>query len=146
MRSITLFACAALCLAAMPAAAQTSLGTFNWRLAPYGSVLTLTVTQRGSVYELIGFESQCGGNLSLPASGVAVPQANGTIFFGVTSINERGHGLHTRGFITLPSLSGTWSDNAGNTNQPFQLVSAGPVCPGGPRTDPISGDVPPAQR
>ena len=50
-----------------------------------------------------------------------MPQANGTIFFGVTSINERGHGLHTRGFITLPTLSGTWSDNAGNTNQPFQL-------------------------
>ena len=75
------------------------------------------MTQRGPVYELIGFESQCGGNLSLPASGVAVPQANGTIFFGVTSINERGHGLHTRGFITLPTLSGTWSDNAGHQYQ-----------------------------
>ena len=131
-------------LSAAAAEAQT-IGTFHWQLSPYGSVLTLTVTQRGSVYELIGFESQCGGNLSLPASGVAVPQANGTIFFGVTSINERGRGLHTRGFITLPTLSGTWSDNAGNTNQPFLSVPGGPVCPGGPRTDPLSGDAPPPQ-
>ena len=141
MRHIAAFALVTLLLAPAAAGAQT-IGTFNWRLAPYGSVLTLTVTQRGPVYELIGLESQCGGNLSLPASGVAVPQANGTIFFGVTSINERGRGLHTRGFITLPTLSGTWSDNAGNTNQPFQPVPSGPVCPNGLRTDPISGDAP----
>ena len=139
MRLVRSLLLAALLLPVASADAQT-IGTFNWRLAPYGSVLTLTVTQRGNVYELIGFESQCGGNLSLPANGVAVPQANGAIFFGVTSINESGRGLHTRGFITLPTLSGTWSDNAGNTDQAFQLVPSGPVCPGGPRTGPISPD------
>ena len=145
MRHIAAIALAVLVLSATSAGAQT-IGTFSWRLSPYGSVLTLTVTQRGGVYELIGFESQCGGNLSLPASGVAVPQANGTIFFGVTSINERGRGLHTRGFITLPTLSGTWSDNAGNTNQPFlSSPPASPGCTGGPRIDPLSGDAPGAQ-
>jgi hypothetical protein len=144
MRHIAATALAVFLLSAAAAEAQT-IGTFSWHLQPYGSVLTLTVTQRGAVYELIGFESQCGGNLSLPASGVAVFQANGTIFFGVTSINERGRGLHTRGFITLPTLSGTWSDNAGNTNQPFLPVPSGPVCPGGPRIDPLTGDAPPPQ-
>jgi hypothetical protein len=142
MRHIAALVLAVFVLSAASLQAQT-IGTFSWRLSPYGSVLTLTVTQRGGVYELIGFESQCGGNLSLPASGVAVPQANGTIFFGLTSINERGGGLHTRGFITLPTLSGTWSDNAGNTNQPFlPTVPASPNCVGGPRTDPLSGDAP----
>jgi hypothetical protein len=120
MRLVRSLLLATLLLSAASADAQT-IGTFNWRL------------------------SQCGGNFSLPANGVAVPQANGAIFFGVTSINENGRGLHTRGYITLPTLSGTWSDNAGNTNQPFQLVPAGPVCPGGPRTGPNSPDLPPAQ-
>jgi hypothetical protein len=121
MRLVRSLLLATLLLSAASADAQT-IGTFNWRL------------------------SQCGGNFSLPASGVAVPQVNGTIFFGVTSINENGRGLHTRGYITLPTLSGTWSDNAGNSNQQFlPTVPASPNCVGGPRTGPNSPDLPPAQ-
>jgi hypothetical protein len=123
-------------LCATPAAAQ-NLGTFRWQLQPYGSVLTLTVVQQGDIYLLDGFESQCGGNPTLPASGVAVPQANGSVLIGVTTVNERGHGLHTRAFVNLADFNGFWSDNAGNISQVFRF-NPGETCPGGPRTDPTS--------
>lgn len=126
---------------ALPADAQT-LGTFQWQVQPYGSVLHLTITQVGNLYRLEGFESQCGGNATLPVTGLAVPQANGDLILGVTTINERGKGLHTRATITAgQGFSGFYSDNAGNTNQPFKL-NPGTTCPGGPRTDPISADAP----
>jgi len=140
MRTLSALALALFVVSVAPAGAQT-IGTFQWQLQPYGSVLSLTVTQRGSVYELIGFEAQCS-NLSLPVSGVGVPQANGTIFFGVTSINENGRGLHTRIYVNPGNgYNGTWSDNAGNTNQVAKFNPATtPVCPGGPRTGPTSPD------
>lgn len=141
MRTISALVLAALVLAAAPAQAQV-IGTLNWQLQPYGSVLTLTITQKGNLFALEGFEAQCGGNLSLPVTGLAVVQANGTIMFGVTSINEGGRGLHTRAYVTAGNnFNGTWADNAGNFNQPFVFRSTtpGPVCPGGPRTDPTSG-------
>ena len=72
-------------MSASVASAQ-SLGTFRWQLQPYGSVLNLNVTQSGSVYVMTGFEAQCGGNASLPVSGVAVPQANGSVMIGLTTI------------------------------------------------------------
>lgn len=146
MRSLSasLFALIVSAALAAPAQAQT-LGTFRWRLAPYGSVLALTVTQRGSVYELIGFEAQCGGNLSLPVNGVGVVQADGRVFLGLTSITVDGRGLHTRALINTSDFSGFWSDNAGNTSQPFEF-NPPPTCqpPLGPRTGPSSPDQPPA--
>jgi hypothetical protein len=126
-----------------PASAQ-NLGTFRWQLQPYGSVLNLTVVQQGAVYLLDGFESQCGGNASLPVSGVAVLQANGTVMIGVTSINEQGRGLHTRATINTSDFNGSWSDNAGNTNQTFRF-NPGDPCPLGPRTGPTSPDERPGE-
>jgi hypothetical protein len=121
---------------AVPAGAQ-SLGTFRWQLQPFGSVLNLNVVQQGSIYLLNGFEAQCD-NPSLPAWGVAVPQANGSVFIGVTSITSGGHGLHTRAFINLTDFSGGWSDNA-NQSGTFAF-NPGVTCPGGPRIDPIVPD------
>ncbi len=137
-RSLLILVCAGVLAAASPAAAQT-IGTFRWQLQPYGSVLNLTVVQQGSLFLLSGFEAQCGGNASLPVSGVAVPQANGQIFIGVTSITENGQGLHTRAFINLSDFNGSWSDNANNSNQPF-VFNPGTTCPGGPRTGPTVPD------
>lgn len=125
---------------AAPAGAQT-IGTFRWQLAPYGSVLNLTVTQQGSIYLINGFETQCGGNLSLPVSGTAVLQANGQVFIGVTSITENGQGLHTRAYVNLSDFGGSWADNAGNYNQPL-IFNPGNTCPGGPRSSPTSPDAP----
>lgn len=75
-------------------------------------------------------------------TGSAVVQANGTSMFGLTSINEGSRGLHIRAYISAGNnFGGTWSDNAGNTNQPFVLVASQPPpnCVGGPRTGPTSG-------
>lgn len=132
---------AVLFAAAAPAGAQT-IGTFRWQLAPTGSVLNLTVTQQGSIYLLSGFEAQCGGNLSLPVSGVGVVQANGQVFLGLTSINENGRGIHTRAYVNLTTFNGSWSDNTGYSNQSF-VFNPGVTCPGGPRTGPSAPDTPP---
>lgn len=137
MRVFTASLVGTLALAAAPASAQ-NLGTFRWHLQPYGSVLELTVEQKGNLFVLQGQEIQCGNNPSLPVTGLAVPQANGQIVFGTTTITVNGRGLHTRATISLSNgLNGTWSDNAGNTNQSFRF-NPGTTCPGGPRTDPIT--------
>lgn len=114
-----------------------SLGTFRWQLLPYGSVLNLTVTQEGSVYLLNGFEAQCS-NASLPVWGVAVPQANGTVFIGLTTITEQGNGLHTRASINISDFGGGWSDNANSTGT--LLFNPPDPCPSGPRVGPIEPD------
>jgi hypothetical protein len=131
LRSLTLLA---LVLSAAPAFAQ-SLGTFRWQLQPYGSVLQISVTQQGGIFLLDGIELQCGGNASLPVNGVAVPQANGSVILGMTTINENGRGIHTRATVNTADFGGFYSDNAGNTNQPF-IFNPGETCPGGPRTGP----------
>jgi hypothetical protein len=130
-RSLTLLA---LVLSATPAFAQ-SVGTFRWQVQPYGSVLQISVTQQGGIYLLAGIELQCGGNASLPVNGVAVPQANGSVILGLTTINENGRGIHTRATVNTSDFNGFYSDNAGNTNQPF-VFNPGETCPGGPRTGP----------
>ena len=89
---------------AVPSASAQSLGTFRWQLQPYGSVLQISVTQQGGIYLLDGIELQCGGNASLPVNGVAVPQANGSVILGLTTINEQGRGLHTRATINTSRL------------------------------------------
>jgi hypothetical protein len=121
-------------LACAGSAHAQSLGTFRWQLQPFGSVLNLTVTQQGTIYLLNGFEAQCS-NPSLPVWGVAVPQANGTILFGLTTITENGNGLHTRASIALSTLAGSWIDNA-NSSGNF-VFNPGNTCPGGPRIGPI---------
>jgi hypothetical protein len=120
-----------------------SLGTFRWQLQPFGSVLNLSVTQSGAIYIMNGFEAQCGGNLSLPVWGVAVPQANGTVMIGLTTITELGSGLHTQARISMTTFNGTWSDN-GNQSGNFAF-NPGVTCPGGPRIAPIHPDMADAQ-
>lgn len=137
MRSMSAFVLAALAFVAAPSTAHAQvIGTFNFQLQPLGSVLNLTLTQKGPFYVVEGFEAQCGGNLSLPVTGIGVPQANGLIFFGLTSINETGSGLHTRAYVNPGNLAASrWADNTGYFNQVFALVGSGaPVCPGGLRT------------
>lgn len=138
LRHVLAISAVAFFLGVAPAGAQ-SLGTFRWQVAPFGSVITLNVTQQGSIYLLDGFESQCGGNATLPVSGIGVVQANGQVFFGLTTITENGRGLHTQASIsTTNNFSGTWRDNA-NQNGNF-VFNPGTTCPGGPRISPIVPD------
>lgn len=128
---------------AVSSASAQSLGTFRWQLQPYGSVLNLEVTQQGGVFLLAGFEAQCGDVPKLPASGIALVQPDGSVALGITTINERGRGLHTRAVINTADFNGVWVDNAGNNFPNPNLVfrfNPGNTCPGGPRTDPTSPD------
>ncbi|MEZ5294273.1 MAG: hypothetical protein R2745_24560 [Vicinamibacterales bacterium] len=132
---------ATLALVVTASADAQTLGTFRWRVAPYGSVLNLTITQVGSIYRLEGFEQECGG-LNLPVTGVAVAQSNGTIMFGMTTIQVGGRGLHTLASISIVDLNGGYSDNSLNNNQPFLFHTGPPPCPGGPRSSPTTAATP----
>lgn len=126
---------AALAMAA-PANAQT-LGTFRWNTAPFCNVLNVTVIQQGAVFQLIGFEEQCGGNPSLPVFGTALIQTDGSIWVGWTTVMEDGRGLVTRATLSTPDFNGTWSDNSGESGT--MTFNPGPVesLPGGPRPGPV---------
>jgi len=115
---------------AKPAAAQ-SLGVFRWQLQPYCNVVTLNVTQTGSVYTLDGYDDQCGAATRAAAVGTAFPNPNGTIGLGMTVVvTPNAAPLHIQATITLATVSGTWRDSAGNTG-PFVFNPA--IAPGAPR-------------
>lgn len=124
-------------IAATPVSAQT-IGTFQWRVAPFCSVINITVTQVGSTYTLAGFEEQCGGNPRLPVYGSAVVQPSGQIWLGFTTVFDFGNGLHTNATIAS-NLSGTWRDNA-NQNGTFDFNPGPGPFPGGPRITPLEPD------
>jgi hypothetical protein len=136
LRRIAVLFAIAVTLPSADAMAQ-SLGTFRWQLLPFGRVLNLTVTQQGSIYLLNGFEAQCS-NPSLPVWGVAVPQANGSVLMGLTTITEQGNGLHTRISLSPTDFSGSWIDNA-NSNGTLRFNPPNP-CPSGPRIGPVEPD------
>ena len=74
-------------LAAPGTARAQSLGTFRWQLQPYCNVLTEAVTQTGSVYRLEGTDDRCGANSDQASvTGVAYPNPEGTIGFGITIV------------------------------------------------------------
>lgn len=124
-------------LAAFPDVEVTAqpLGSFRWRTEPYCNVITLAVSQNGAVYTLDGFDEPCGNNPRLPLHGIAVPQANGSVTFGLSVLNVPGGApVNLEATINLPAVSGTWRDSAGNTGA---LTFSPSGAPGAPR--PLSG-------
>lgn len=117
--------------ASRPASAQT-IGTFAWQLQPFCNVLTLTVVQQGAVYLLDGFDNQCGAATRATASGLGTLNPDGTIGFGIAIVTGTGAAVHVRAVITLPSISGTWSDSGGNAGAfAFNANTGGSARPGG---------------
>lgn len=115
--SLVLIALSALIVgsSARPAAAQV-VGTFRWRQQPYCNVITLSVVQSGGIYQVDGFDDQCGAGTRASASGLAFPNPNGSIGFGLTVVTTPGGTpLHIDATITLVALSGTWRDTSGTT-------------------------------
>ena len=92
-----------------------SLGTVSWQLQPYCNVVTVTVTQNGSVYTLDGYDDQCGAATRAPLVGLATPNPNGTIGLGMTITTPSGAAVQVDATITLPAASGTWRDSTGAT-------------------------------
>lgn len=93
-----------------------SLGTFRWQLQPYCNAVTVTVTQQGGAYTIDGFDDQCGAEQRAPLVGVATPNPDGSIGFGLHVVTvPGGRPVHVEARITLASLSGPWRDSAGNS-------------------------------
>jgi hypothetical protein len=112
------------------------IGTFTWQLQPYCNVLTLNVTQTGSVYTLDGYDDQCGAATRASAAGLAFLNPDGTIGMGVAIVVSPGAApLHVSAAITLPSVSGTWRDSSGNTGT--LAFNPGPAS-GSPRPPPAT--------
>jgi hypothetical protein len=96
-------------------AAAQPLGTFRWQLQPFCNVVTVNVIQTGAAYTLDGYDDQCGAEQRAPLVGIATPNPDGTIGFGLHVVTVPGGApVSVDARISLASLSGTWSDSAGN--------------------------------
>ncbi len=116
-----------------PVAAAQSLGTYRWQTQPYCNVLTLAVTQTAGVYSLDGFDDQCGATTKAPVTGTAVPNADGTVQFGLTIVTSPGgKPVHLTVPVNTGSFGGAWRDDAGNTG----TFSFGTTTGGSPRPAP----------
>ena len=65
------------------------IGTFTWQLQPYCNVLTLNVTQTGSVYTLDGYDDMCGAATRASAAGLAFLNLDGRSAWGWRSSFRR---------------------------------------------------------
>lgn len=113
-------------LAGWSMAEAQAIGTFRWQLQPYCNVVTLTLTQNGSIYTLDGTDDQCGAGTLGSASGTAFFNPDGSIGLGVNIVASPGGAPgHVLATVTLPSGSGTWRDSAGNTGTFMMTAGAG---------------------
>lgn len=134
------FGCAGIVLAvalgaAPPTVSAQTLGTFRWQLSPYCNVLTLTVTRYGTHFLLHGTDDHCGGSgASVVGAAFLVP--TGSAGFGLTLVPSTGAApAQLSAEIGLSTLSGTWTDSAGQSGA-FVFAPAGSVG-GNPR--PLAG-------
>jgi hypothetical protein len=111
----TWFALAIIVLSVSATARAQSLGIFSWQLAPFCNVVSVEVTQVGSVYRLTGADDQCGTALAT-AVGLAYPSPNGTIGFSLLIVTAPGGvPVHLSATLRRSDLGGRWRDSAGNT-------------------------------
>lgn len=125
MTGATLFA-----LSAAPAQAQ-SIGTLTWQLQPYCNKVTLTITQNGGIYTLDGYDDQCGAPQRAPLVGIATPNPDGSIGFGLNIVTvPSGLSVHVESRVSLGTLGGPWTDSAGNSGtMVFNGAAAGAARP-----------------
>lgn len=93
------------------------LGTFRWNLAPFCNVVTVTVTQHGGAFTVIGTDDQCGLQPATPVDGtwalVSAGSVTGTLFG--TGNNTSADLLFTKVTFSTGTLNGTWVDSVGNS-------------------------------
>lgn len=108
------------------------LGTFRWQLQPYCNVVSVNVIGQGSSYTLNGTDDLCGAPQKASVTGLAFPNPDGTIGFGLTIVTPTaGVPVHVTASINLVTLGGTWSDSAGNTG--LYVFTPGAASPGAAR-------------
>jgi hypothetical protein len=132
----TIAALAILIAPASGLAAAQSLGSFSWQLAPYCNVVTLTVTQNGSIYTLDGYDNQCGTTSRAPVNGMDVLNANGTVEFGLTiATTPGGTPVHVQATVNPSTLAGEWHDSHGGSGS--LTFAPGGIGSGAPRLLPV---------
>lgn len=114
-RALAPAAAAVAVLLAVPVSAQ-SLGSFRWQLQPFCNVVTVNVTQQGGLFTIDGYDDQCGAGQRGPLVGMATQNPDGTIGFGLHIVTvPGGRAVDVDARIDLGTLSGPWSDSAGNS-------------------------------
>ncbi|MDH4064147.1 MAG: hypothetical protein OEW19_07080, partial [Acidobacteriota bacterium] len=103
-----------LCIGTAAAAGAQPLGSFTWQLQPFCNRVTVNVRQDGAVYTLDGTDDQCGAPQKAPLVGVAAANPDGSIGFGLNIVSPSGQPVPVQARISIATLSGTWSDSAGN--------------------------------
>jgi trimeric autotransporter adhesin len=104
-------------LAASPShVSAQNIGTFSWKLLPYCNVITVTVTQVGSLYRLEGWDDQCGGNRA-SAIGTANFNSGDEVGLGFNIVGSPGGlPLHVDATLSIAGgFNGTWRDSAGRS-------------------------------
>lgn len=93
-----------------------ALGTFTWQLQPYCNRVTFAVVQNGPAFTLDGYDDACGATRHIAASGVASFNPDGTVNIGFTvAMPGAGGPLHVTVTLSAATLSGSWTDQFGNT-------------------------------
>ncbi len=118
-------------------AAAQPFGTFRWQVLPYCNVITVAITQNGSVYRLEGTDDQCGAPVAAALTGLAFINPNGSVGMGFTIIAAPGGAPVAVDATVDLSGSGTWRDSAGNTGA--LVLTPGAGTGGAPR--PVGGGV-----
>jgi len=120
----------------VPAADAQPLGTFRWQQQPYCNILTLNVVQSGGIYQLDGYDDQCGAPAPRASVvGIAFLNPSGTVGIGLTLVTTPGGTpVHLDATVSLTSVSGQWRDSAGGTG-PF-VFTPGAGTAGSPRPVP----------
>jgi hypothetical protein len=126
-----------LCLAGATTASAQSLGTFRWQLAPFCNTVTLDVESRRGQFVLTGFDDMCGALRRGAATGSAHFNPDGTVGLAITVVRPDGFVVQHSAFITIAALSGTWSDDSGNSGT-FAFNAPSPAS-GPPRPFTIRG-------
>jgi len=114
VRTLAVLTALATSLAAVPWSLAQPLGSFTWQLQPFCNRVTVNVRQDGAVYTLDGTDDQCGAAQTAPLVGLAALNPDGTIAFGLNIVSPTGQAIPVQARISFATLSGTWSDAAGN--------------------------------
>ncbi|MGE0814649.1 MAG: hypothetical protein AB7O28_14895 [Vicinamibacterales bacterium] len=124
--------CLALALTGVATAsadAQT-IGTFRWQLSPFCNVLSLTIVQQGSFYQLTGTDDGCGSTGVAPVTGTAFVSGS-SVIMGFTVISATGGSRQYSATINLTNFSGTWADGDGSGTFAFNPASPAAGSPRG---------------
>lgn len=113
MRRLTTVLAAAMVVAGTAVASAQTLGTFSWQTQPYCNVVTLTIVQVGTQYQLAGADDLCGAG-SAPVTGTALAAGSG-VTLGFTVSLPSGRAAQITAAVNLATVSGPWNDADGNT-------------------------------